>query len=423
MSKLFYLIVAALGLAITVPTADEFESLETRVATLEERVKKLEAPPAPPVQVSRLLQASDLTYLGAFRLPGGTFGESRFEYGGNALCFNPANNSLFIGGHDWQPSSLAEINIPALGTGAYSTLPVATVRQNFIETKLRVPRLTLDGNIKLGGTMLVGGDLLGTLYEYYDGDGTARDSHFLVSGANLATGTYTGLFQVGTMGGGWVGGWMCEVPESWRDGLGTRYLTGNGALSIISRTSRGPAAFGFDPAQLGATPASVMPLLYYDGAHPLAPFDQTGELYNASTQLTGIAFPEGSDSVLFFGRQGTGALKYGAGTTDPSLDGQPVPNEPGNFYVYDLADTSKGYHAWPYRYQVWAYDANDLAAVKSGTKQPWEVRPYKTWELTLPYASNFRLGGVAWDAAGRRLYIAQKHVSGGMPVVHGFGVK
>ena len=30
--------------------------------------------------------------------------------------------------------------------------------------------------------------------------------------------------------------------------LGAPYLTGNVALSIISRTSYGPAAFGFDPS-------------------------------------------------------------------------------------------------------------------------------------------------------------------------------
>ena len=47
-----------------------------------------------------LLGESDLTYLGAFRLPSGNFGASSFEYGGTALAYNPANNSLFIVGHD-----------------------------------------------------------------------------------------------------------------------------------------------------------------------------------------------------------------------------------------------------------------------------------------------------------------------------------
>jgi hypothetical protein len=30
---------------------------------------------------------------------------------------------------------------------------------------------------------------------------------------------------------------------------------------------------------------------------------------------------------------------------------------------------------------VWAYDLNDLAAVKAGQKRPWDVVPYATWEL------------------------------------------
>ena len=46
------------------------------------------------------LQPPDLVYQGAFRVPGGSFAGSSFEYGGTALAFNPSNGSLFIVGHD-----------------------------------------------------------------------------------------------------------------------------------------------------------------------------------------------------------------------------------------------------------------------------------------------------------------------------------
>lgn len=375
---------------------------------------------APPL----LLTSSDLTHLGAFKLPSGTFGESSFAYSVGPIAYNPANNSLFIAGHDHQGTAVAEINIPAsLGAGSvYNALPQATVRQNFVILGPRIPSYTLEGTVKVGGLLLVDGDLIGTLYEYYDANANAMDSHFRIAGADLAAGEVTGLFKVGNKGGGWVGGPMCRVPDAWQLQLGAPYLTFNGALSITSRTSFGPAAFGFDPAQLSAATPAV-DLLYYTQANPLDAYTEQSEFYNAGTKLNGIAWPDGTDSILFFGRQGIGEVYYGAGTSDPELHGTEIPGEPGVFYWYDPAYSAKGYHAWPYRHQVWAYDASELAAVKAGTIQPWQVQPYAVWELPLPFTiAAADLGGAAWDVANRKLYVMQKEVSAGMPVIHCFGV-
>jgi hypothetical protein len=51
--------------------------------------------------------ATDLKYVGAFRVP-----LTGIDYGGNALAYNPANNSLFITGNAAQDQTL-EISIPA----------------------------------------------------------------------------------------------------------------------------------------------------------------------------------------------------------------------------------------------------------------------------------------------------------------------
>jgi len=59
-----------------------------------------------------LLQLSDLEYQGAFRVPQGTIGGSTLNYGGTGLTYNPARNSLFLVGHDWDQAS-AEISIPS----------------------------------------------------------------------------------------------------------------------------------------------------------------------------------------------------------------------------------------------------------------------------------------------------------------------
>ena len=69
---------------------------------------------------SPLVQPEDFEYLGAFRLPEGDARSNTFEYGGNAMTYNPDGDSLFITGHDRMPygempdgSRVAEISIPA----------------------------------------------------------------------------------------------------------------------------------------------------------------------------------------------------------------------------------------------------------------------------------------------------------------------
>ena len=96
------------------------------------------------------------------------------------------------------------------------------------------------------------------------------------------------------------------------------------------------------------------------------------------TEVRGVVFPEGTRSVLFFGRHGGfgaspglpggGGFCYGFGTADPALVGTFPPGE-ADHYRYDPEDGSKGVHGYPYRYYVWAHDANDLAAVAAHRKR------------------------------------------------------
>jgi hypothetical protein len=96
------------------------------------------------------LMPADLTYLGAFRLPGGEDPPQTFAYGGNAMTFNPDGpaatssthpGSLFVSGHDrmaydYLPDGdqVAEINIPIPTIAAnLADLPEATFIQNFAD--------------------------------------------------------------------------------------------------------------------------------------------------------------------------------------------------------------------------------------------------------------------------------------------------
>jgi hypothetical protein len=85
----------------------------------------------------------------------------------------------------------------------------------------------------------------------------------------------------------------------------------------------------------------------------------------------------------------------------------------------------KGAHAYPYTYFIWAYDANDLAAVKRGEKQPWDVVPYAGWSLTLPFTGDFmqRIEGATYDPTTNRIFLTQAHGDGDLPIVHVFDVR
>jgi hypothetical protein len=361
-----------------------------------------------PSQATPLVYQRDLIYLGAFRLPGGQIGESSFEYGGTALAFNPARNSLFLAGHDHH-QALAEVAIPEIRTGPIPELATAKVLQPFVDVRGRIPELTLEGNVKVGGLLVQGERLVGTLYEYYDGDANAVRSHFRLSSLELATAEVSGLFQVGDAGGGFVGGYMAPVPARWQAELGCSHLTGQAALAIVGRTSCGPCAMGFEPAELGVNPVKTVPYVYYPLKHPLAAEDTQNPLFNTTTEIRGVVFPEQSSSVLFFGSHGVGPYWYG----EPNHGGKADPYRDG-----------KGPHAPPYVYQVWAYDVLELLAVKEERKSPWEVRPYEAWTFHLPYREESgHLGGAAYDAKTARIYVSQQNVDQARPVIHVFQVQ
>ncbi len=364
-----------------------------------------------------LIKSGDLVYQYSFTLPKiGTTDAEGFPYGGSAIAFNPARNSLFIVGYELA-HKVAEVTVPAAGG-------IATVLQPLVDvTEGRINSINpTDTNTKfIGGLLPWGTKLIVSAYSSYDGSGKQVLSHF-VSGQILGTaGDVFGPFQVGStpIKAGYVSGYMGVVPQAWRTALGGPAFTGNAALAIVSRTSQGPAVCTFDPDAVGVSvPCPASALVYYDALHPLGPYNSANPLYNGTAKIAGVVMPEGSRSVLFFGRIGS-TFCYGSGTTNPALAGQPVPNEPGVIYCYDPEDQSKGTHGYPYRYQVWAYDANDLAAVKAGSVLPWAVKPYATWALTFPNPAPFtRIMGAAYDPATQRLFVSQFKGDGNKPRIH-----
>ena len=425
-----------------------------------------------------LVQSSNLIYEGGFRVPDGLFQgpnltpdwqlpRAKFEYGGTAIAFNGTNNSLFVVGHD-QAQLVAEISIPTLKSGvALGSLNTATVLQPFTDfTDQRMSLVSSDPlnppdvTVKVGGLLPYQNQLFGSVYIYYDGRSSQKLTLFK-SSLNLSlSGDAIGPFEAqrpdcnpstnaNCLGAGFYSGYFGRVPFEWQTQLGGPVLNGHCCLGVISRTSYGPALSTLDPAQIGTTtPVPAKPLVYYPPAHPLVepgvvpcinpecnPFvdgwSENSTLFNGTSEVKGVVLPDGTRSVLFFGRHGGlgnrpdlpggGGFCYGFGTGNPALVGTFPPGE-SDRYCYDPQDGSKGVHGYPYHYYVWAYDASDLAAVNAGQREPWSVRPYAVWPISIPFSDvgSTRLGGATFDPQSGRIYVSQYQADGNLPLIHAF---
>jgi hypothetical protein len=337
----------------------------------------------------------DFAYIGAFRVPNQDNDGNSLGYAGHALTYNPSNHSLFYGGHDWY-QKLCEVGIPA----TIDLSQTAPILQNCNDvTEGRLGQID-DGSIKLGGTLLHNGRLIVSAYSYYDADGSQQLSHFASAQDLSQSGDIQGPFQVGDWAG-IVSGYMAPIPAEWQSDFGGPALSGNCCLSIISRTSYGPAVSVFDPDDVGTEdPVPALPLLYYPSSHPLDEWNATSSYFNGSTTIVGVAFPPGTRSILFIGRQGIGEFCYGTGQE-----------------CNDPVQSSKGTHAYPYIHQIWAYDALDLLAVKDGGLQPWDLRPYALWQLDeMDSTGSATISGATYDPASGRAYITERY--GENPTVH-----
>lgn len=353
------------------------------------------------------LQFADLGYIGGFRLPQAAQNGDDFSFAGRAMAFNPARNSLFISS---RIGNIAEVSIPTPANSSdVNAMPFASYLQGFRDmTEGHFTEIAADG-AALSGLLVQGDRLYGTGSVYYDATNSQVLSHFSHS-TNLSQSSFSGMSQVWETGhAGYVAGYLASVPSEWQSTLGGPAMTGQCCIPIVQRTSLGPAAFSFNPSSIAPqTVVPANPLLYYPYEHPtLGQWESSNSTYGAATAMGGAVIVAGTRTALFIGRNGTGPFCYGQGTSIQSLSGTMGPD--GEKYCYDPVVGDKGQHAYPYRYQIWAYDLADFAAVKAGTKAAWDVVPYGVWpfDLPTPETSSIRIGGVSYDAQNQILYLLQ----------------
>ena len=311
-----------------------------------------------------LIQFGDLSYLGAFRLPDQLMNNDGFSIGGYPIAFNAARNSLYVTS---RAGRTAEVAIPSLvNSNNILQLQFATFLQGFYDTtEGTMPQVSSDGGASLSGLLVRGDRLYGSANIYYDANNVQRVSHYSHS-TTLSQPGVSGMRQVWEdQKTGFVSGYMATVPDEWQALLGGPAITGQCCIPVTWRTSWGPSAFAFNPDNVNSmAKVPATPLLYYPQEHPtLGIWEKSDPTYGGTTQIMGVAILAGTRTALYFGRNGTGAWCYGNGTSDQSLVG--TRGSDGAIYCFDPTSTAKGQHAYPYNYQIWAYDLNEFAAVKA----------------------------------------------------------
>ncbi|HWF86218.1 MAG TPA: HYR domain-containing protein [Vicinamibacterales bacterium] len=386
-----------------------------------------------------LVQQSNLVYQGAFRLPGGS-DDSNFVFGGQALAYNPANNSLFVEAAAINPQVVGEVTIPAtlVNSATLSSLTVATVLQTPTDpTEGHLTGSQTGGSVPAGlaGLLVNNGQLYGAAGIYYDANNELSSSHYSRS-TNLGVKSFDGFHALwNSTQQGFVSGYLAAIPSAWQTLLHGDIFSGNFGQPIVTRESWGPDAIAWSSADFDSTTTiPATPLVYYTGTNDtLGSWNGQNVNFGMTSAGTGAAFPVGTRSLLVVGLTGLGPACYGEGTSNQALAGQPVGD--GAIYCYDPTDSAKGTHAYPYRWNVWAYDANDLQGVVNGSKTPWTPTPYANFGLTFPSGTPGmnnglpNIGGVAYDPATNRLFVAQLGVDPGpygyaaRPLIHVFKIQ
>jgi len=349
------------------------------------------APTPSPVSspASRLESMSELTYMGAFRLNSGTYGDSNVNYAIGILAYSPTRNSIFITGHAHH-NAIAEFPVPELGIATLvSDLPVATPIQKFQQYFNTLPNE--EGINRITGIWIQDGQLIVNAENWYDAAGDNVDTTFVVRNATDLQGDFNGFFRM--TGAAHSSGYMGSIPSEWQASFGgaKSYTGWSSVHSITSRYSQGPSLWAFDSSgildsssspgdSIPATAYMNFPYSYSGDSHisegallwaeqgTVGPFDPADPLWNPLAEGVYGFFVPGSSTFLVIGS--TAGLETGIGYKAVQEDGNQCggpcafgPNDYYNYYwMFDIneilsADTVSSPR--PYAYGIWDVPFDD----------------------------------------------------------------
>jgi hypothetical protein len=394
------------------------------------------------------LRSTDFSYQGAFRLP------EDFDWGARGLAFYPDGaggaGTLLVTGfellhdpaHGRQTCWDASWNCQAYyGEVAIPEPARAENWEDLPQADLAGALVAFDGGLAASvhreylfvsdlayaparGTQ-TSAKLYGSIDVWYAEGVAGEDTFPTVWMVDMDGGNPRGMFHVGPESepyhGRKVGSYLFSVPQWYADQyLGGRTLvTGrsrgtpaDGAEPVTTRGgSQGPTLFAFAPFESDAPagPLDALPVLYYRVSFPGCAGPNVGAAANCDypnftmcDDWSGGAFADDGTrrAVMLLGYKGLGPNCY---------DEPPVECD-------DPCSDSHGYHCQPYERQIILYDVHELGQSAGGDQDPWVVLPYEIWrpaEFYLRGNPCWNVGGMAYDAAGERLFVVERGLGEG----------
>jgi len=379
-----------------------------------------------------LIQPTDLTYVGAFRLPPDPDGMG-WEWANwdSALTFYPQGDpagshdgfsgSLFGTGHDWnqyvsEVSIPVPVNSPAKSLAALNT---ATTLQPFADIRgglfgsMELPR------VGLAYLPAQGRQTSGKLYfawaEHAPGQPEDSGPSHGWAELNLAQPQSQGVWRVGGYPKYLTGDYLFDIPQAWADSYTAGRSLATGRFRDGGQAAEGPALFAIAPWAEGNPPPTgttlpATPLLRYEAVTEANP--HALQNYHHSDEWTGGAWLTVGNraAVIFVGTKGTGECWYGC------ADGTDQPPWPD--------DCDRGWWSSGFQAQILFYNPADLAKVARGEIESWQPQPYAVMNIdpVLYHISStqqkYHVGAAAFDRAHGLLYILEPFADEDRPLVH-----
>jgi len=451
--------------------SDEFALCDSRDVYLPVALRN--HTPSTPTN-GELVQPSDLTYLGAFRLPDRAAGApdaESWEYSGQALTYRPDGDpgggedgypgSLFGTGHDVL-NYVSEIKIPAPSTSRnLEQLNVATTIQGFYDVRsglfgglTEMPRVGMQYLPTQAGQTSAKLHLAWGAHHHDEGEASDTPSHAWCD-IDLSKPNTRGAWWIGDEALYSVNGYIFEIPQDWASAYlgGGRLATGryrDGGWSGM-----GPTIFAYGPWLDGNPPAAgtrltARTLLLYS----FAGGNHTIDSYHDSDEWEGGAWITAGEktAVVFVGAKGGGDYWW-YGYSSPAGNGMPCPYIPGVggdelccynsdgtecasevLHCEGYVEASKGWWSSRFDAQMIFYDPTDFVAVLNGTMEPYEPQPYATLDIdehlfflnatvgTVDCGTGdqrkCRIGEMAHDRGRGFLYVLERFADDSKPVVH-----
>lgn len=367
-----------------------------------------------------------IVYLGAFLLPDdGDTEQEMFSYGGEAICYNTANDSMFITGHNWH-TFVAEITIPKpIISKEMTQMNKAEIINGFADIKgdlfgkwtMEIPRV---------GMEVVGDNLYFCFGEHFEEDtqlGTHGYTNLNLSASSKVCIAGDNLYSTND--------YMFSIPDIYKDDFANNDLL-TGRFRDGGWSGMGPSLFAISIEDIKNAKnnelISATAVVKYEDSFNGDDGYKMNE-YSHADAWTGGAFIscEAGSAISFVGTHSYSKTWYGFsnGVVYP-VDGDEdalYPEVPP--YPHD----ERGWWSDDFRACIVLYDVEEAIKVLNKEIEPFEIQPYAFLDLS-EYMMVKRdetimqyLGGAAYDISSNRLYILELFADESKPVVHVFTFK